>query len=115
MRNLTPHTIKIATANGEVTIAPSGSTARVAAHEEVVATVTVSGAEVLVIRRTFGAVEGLPADVGPDNPVIVSSLVLEALKASGASTAGVFAPDTGRTAIRDAAGNVVAVTRLVAA
>lgn len=115
MRNLTPHAIVIQSPEGTVTLPPSGVVARVATIEEPAGTVVVDGVEVPVARRRFGAVEGLPPDYGPDRPVVVSALVLEALRASGAPTSGVYAPDTGPTAVRDAEGRILAVTRLVTA
>jgi hypothetical protein len=114
IRNLTPHPIQISTPEGTLTLPPSGVIARVATIEEPAGSVVLNGIEVPVVRRRFGAVEGL-GDYGPDRPVVVSALVLEALRASGASTSGVYAPDTGSTAVRDAEGRIVAVTRLVTA
>jgi hypothetical protein len=114
MRNLTPHPIVLHSPEGTVTLPPSGVTARVATVEEPAGSVVIDGVEAPVIRRSFGAVQGL-GDYGPHAPVVVSSLVLEALKASGASTSGVYAPDTGPTAVRDAEGRIIAVTRLVTA
>jgi hypothetical protein len=114
MRNLTPHPIVVRTPEGTVILPPSGVVARVATVEEPAGSVTLDGVQVPVVRRRFGAVEGL-GDYGPDRPVVVSSLVLEALRASGAPTSGVYAPDTGPSAVRDAEGRIVAVTRLVTA
>ena len=104
--NLTPHAIVVRTADGvDVTYDPCGTVARVTTTEEVVA--TEYGAP--IVRRTFGGVTGLPQD---DTPCLVSSMVLSAIPAG---TPGVYAPDTGPTAVRDDAGRIVAVTRLVAA
>ena len=104
MINLTPHPIVLRLPDGQdVTLPPSGTVARVTMLEDVVG--TVSG--VPVIRRRPGPVVGLP---DTDQPVIVSSMVLAALPAGAP---GVYAPDTGPTAIRDDRGLVVAVTRLV--
>ena len=105
MLNLTPHPITLRTPQGDVTFAPSGTVARVSTSE--VQVDTLHG--VPVIRRQFGAVNGIPECHGG---VIVSAIVLSALPAG---TPGVYAPDTGPTAIRDSNGQVVAVTRLVAA
>ena len=105
MLNLTPHAITLIAADGaETVIPPSGIAARVSTTEEVVGEV----AGMPVVTRRFGAVEGLPDD---GTPCIVSALVLSACP----GRAGVYAPDTGPTARRNAAGQVVAVTRLVAA
>jgi len=107
MINLTPHAITIRTPDGtDITIPPSGIVARVSTTDKVVGTCPVTGAP--IVRRVFGDVTGLPAD---GTPCIVSALVLSAVP----GRAGVYAPDTGPTAIRNDAGQIVAVTRLVAA
>ena len=104
MKNLTPHAITLQLADGTaVTFPPSGQLARVASQEVVIGTIQ----GVPVIQRQFGAVEGLPED---GSPCLVSALVLSACP----GREGVYAPDTGPTAIREN-GQVVAVTRLVAA
>jgi hypothetical protein len=105
--NLTPHAITIRAQDGaEVTIPPSGTVARVSTTDEVVGTCPITGAP--IVRRVFGEVAGLP-EAGM--PCIVSALVLSAVP----GRAGVYAPDTGPTAIRNDAGQIIAVTRLVAA
>lgn len=105
MLNLTPHPIVIRLPDGgERVLPPSGRVARVATAEEVVAEI----GGVPVVRRTFGSVEGLPPD---GTPCVVSALVLAAVP----GRSGVYAPDTGPSAIRDEQGRIVAVTRLVAA
>lgn len=104
MINLTPHAITLQLADGTaVTFPPSGKIARVTSSEVVIGTLH----GVPVIQRQFGAVEGLPEDGAP---CLVSALVLSACP----GREGVYAPDTGPTAIREN-GQVVAVTRLVAA
>lgn len=106
MINLTPHPITLRADDGtETTIQPSGTVARVSMQETDVGCLL----GLPVIRREAGAVTGLPTD---GTPCIVSSMVLTALSAG---TPGVYAPDTGPTAIRDERGQIVAVTRLVAA
>lgn len=104
MLNLTPHAITLSLPNGEsVTFPPSGNLARVASQEIVIGTLQ----GVPVIQRQFGAVEGLPED---GTPCLVSALVLSAFP----GREGVYAPDSGPTAIREN-GQVIAVTRLVSA
>lgn len=103
MLNLTPHPITVRTPNGDITYAPSGTVARVTTRE--IPTAPVNG--VPVVQRTMGDVTGIPAGV----PCIVSSMVLAAVP----GRPDVYAPDTGNTAIRDANGHIVAVTRFVAA
>ena len=104
--NLTPHALGIQTPAGTLTVPTSGTIARVTATDVAVPIDTI----VPVVRRVYGAVEGLPA---PAQGVayLVSALVLAAL----AGRQDVFAPDTGPTAVRDENGHILAVTRLVAA
>ena len=105
MLNLTPHSITIVnTLTGEsTTYPPSGQLARVSMKEVVVG--TISG--VTVIKRVAGEVEGLPEE---GVICLVSAMVLD--RCAGRS--GVYAPDSGPTAIR-VDGQIKAVTRLVAA
>ena len=107
MINLTPHAIVVRTPAGDVTFAPSGTIARVTMAEEIIGTCPLTGAP--IIRRVPGEVIGLPED---GTPCIVSAMVLATLPSG---TPGVYAPDTGATAIRAENGHVIAVTRLVAA
>lgn len=102
MVNLTPHPITI----GTTTFPPSGTVARVTTTEVVVGACPITGAP--VVRRQFGDVTGLPP---AGTPCLVSALVLSAVP----NRPGVFAPDTGPTAVRDSNGQILAVTRLVAA
>ncbi len=104
MLNLTPHAIVIATANGDITIEPSGTVARVDSNDVVIGKCSVTGVD--IIERAFGEVYGLPND--DDTICIVSALVLSATKRKNT-----FAPDTGATAIRNEKGHIVKVTRLV--
>lgn len=114
MLNMTPHPITLQIDGREpVTLPPFGMIARVETTEAPAGAVTVNEAGVMgnvpVVRRTLGAVTGLPDD--DTIPVIVSSMVLAAIPGRPYT----YAPDTGPTAIRDEAGHIVAVTRLVAA
>lgn len=115
--NLTPHPIRLRTSDGaETEVPPSGTIARVASRPAWAAR-EVPGLPVPVQGAPqWGAVEGLPA---PQEGAVylVSSLVLEAVRASGAHRPDVMAPATGPQdgAVRDDAGRIVAVTRLVAA
>lgn len=106
MLNLTPHPITVVGPNGQTTFPPSGQLARVSTVDAVIGTCPVTG--VPIIARTFGAVTGLPDD---GTPCLVSALVLSAVP----GRAGVYAPDTGPTAIRGDNGQIQSVTRLVAA
>lgn len=116
--NLTPHTIRIRTASGSVVI-PSSGVARVAqlSTKQVGELFVDADDQVVpfVAAPRYGAVEGLPVD-SPGISYLVSALVLQAVVAAG-GRADVFAPDTSPNggAIRNAAGQIEAVTRLVQA
>lgn len=77
--------------------------ARVASFEKVVESFN----GIPVIERVLGDVQGLPEE---GTPCLVSAMVLAACP----GRKGVFAPDSGPTAIR-VDGQIMAVTRLVAA
>lgn len=103
--NLTPHALSLMLPDGStVVIPPSGTVARVTTEEVVTGEV----AGVPVVERRFGAVEGLPAE---GVACLVSAMVAGAVP----GRAGVYAPDTGSTALRNDKGHIVAVTRLVKA
>ncbi len=110
MLNLTPHAITVRTEAGDISLPPSGEIARVAVNA------TDTGERILgvpVVSNRMGPVTGLQRDSqGKICPCIVSTLVLAALPPG---TPGVYAPDTGATAIRDDRGQIVAVTRFVTA
>lgn len=107
MLNLTPHQITVRSQDGtDHVFPPSGQLARVATTEVVVGSCPVTGAA--IVSRTLGAPQGLP-EAG--TPCLVSAMVA----GSCHGRPGVFAPDSGPSAIRDDRGLVVAVTRLVAA
>ena len=107
MLNLTPHAITVRAPDGaDHTFPPSGVVARVATTETVIGACPSTGAP--IIRRTLGAPVGMPEE---GTPCLVSAMVAGACP----GRAGVFAPDTGTTAVRDERGQIIAVTRLVAA
>ena len=116
--NLTPHAIVLRDeAGADHVLPPSGTVARVQAHPGPLSDI---GLPVPVAGRTqYGAVEGLPGDrVGawdsrPEVLYIVSALVGAAI--SHQKRDDVLCPGTGPNdgAIRDEAGRIVAVTRLV--
>jgi hypothetical protein len=115
MRNMTPHAIVIETQTGAVIIPPTGSVVRIEMEESEEGFVVVGDLKVPFITRTPGRVIGLPTD---GEECVVSTMVLDALRANppeGLALETVFAPDTGKTAIRDDGGRIVAVTRLVGA
>lgn len=108
--NLTSHAIAIRLVDGSTLVIPAdGTVARVAV--QAVPTAPVAGIPTVV--NGYGEVEGLrPANTYPaDVVILVSAMVLSRL---GSEYAGlVYAPDTGETAIRNRAGQIEAVTRLV--
>lgn len=111
-KNLTPHPITLRAADGTDHVFPtSGIVARVSALPR--EAWTIAGAPVPVLPSpVFGEVENLPAPLA-GYFYIVSGLVLSNVKGRG----DVFAPATGPKdgAIRNENGQIVAVTKLVAA
>ena len=105
--NLTPHAIVVRGKDGvDSIIHPSGKVARVMTTEVVI---DPSNAPFPVVKTRITGITGI--DGIPDGHAgLVSSLVLDNLprEVEGAF----FAPDTGPTAIRNAEGQIVAVTRL---
>lgn len=111
--NLTPHALTLVSATGEHTILPpSGSVARVTSTPGTVEARV--GFPCLVASPTvFGEVSGLP-DPQDGTVFVVSGMVGSALAGRGRSD--VFVPGTGPNdgALRNEAGHIVGVTRLVA-
>ena len=112
--NCTPHTIRVicAESGAELEFHPSGFVARVATTESPKGQiVTKEGGVIPLVYKTFGEVEGLPLGWEDSRDIyVVSGMVASAMP----GTPGIYAPDTGPTAVRKD-GQVVAVTRLVAA
>lgn len=110
--NLTPHAITLRLEGGKVekTFIISGTQARVAVRATTRDSLINDGIQIPVIANEYGEVEGLP-ESREGTIYIVSALVLG--RVSGRSD--VFAPDTGPTAVRNASGQIEAVTRLIAA
>lgn len=109
--NLTPHPIVLRGSDGaDTTVPPAGTVARVASTPG--QPETIDGVPVPVTSpQTWGEVEGLPAPAA-DTLLIVSALVLGRLAGTRPDC---VAPGTGPAdgAVRDPAGRIVAVTRLV--
>lgn len=113
MLNLTPHLIRVmCPETGEVVeLPPSGLVARVTTTETVVGFEIVGTLRVPTVAKVFGQVEGLPEGWFPGSDrLLVSGMVAAAMP----GVFGVYAPDTGPTAVRRE-GQVWAVTRLTAA
>jgi hypothetical protein len=111
--NLTPHALTLVSPSGESTTLPaSGSVARVTSTPGTVE--AREGFPCLVASPTqFGEVTGLP-DPTPGTVFVVSGMVGSAL--AGRGRTDVFVPGTGPNdgALRNEAGHIVGVTRLVA-
>lgn len=135
--NLTPHHITFQAPDGASYIYPSAGVARVSSTPGALTNI---GLPVPVASATaFGEVTGLPSPAvtcgcgaGPDCPsvdagdvaacphtettyYVISALVGAALRAAGSTRTDVLCPGTGPNdgAIRNDAGHIVAVTRLV--
>ena len=114
MLNLTPHPIVLMLDEGDLTIPPSGNVARVSVHDTPAGEVCIADLQndeafnVPVCRRVYGEPEGLPAE---GVPCIVSALVAAAVP----GRRGVFSPDTGAGAVRDAQGRIIGVRGLITA
>lgn len=105
MINLTPHAIRVQTSSGDiVTYEPSGVVARVETIE--VPAGEING--IPVVTRQTGDVFGLPEN---GEPCIVSAMVAAAVPGKD----GVYAPDTGKTAVRNDKGHIDYVVALVKA
>lgn len=105
-RNLTPHAITVVREDGCETVFqpdPQGP-ARVSVRTETLPAI----AGFRLQQQAFGQVESLP-EYDENTVLIVSALVLAQCK----DRADVVAPDTGRDAIRNDAGQVVAVRGFV--
>lgn len=125
--NLTPHTINIRVeGHKDIIIEPSGTVARVETKQSQIGELCIATTErggnddkrprIPVDSREWGEVQGIPVYENrtriyskQDMPIyLVSALVLGATNRDD-----VAAPDTGETAIRNEAGHIVAVTRLI--
>lgn len=113
MLNLTPYAVVVRTAEGVDHVFNSTGVARVSSTAVVLGIEPITGAE--IIRSEFGPVEGMPSveEAKEAGGVIVSGLVLARLSQEWTGVA--FAPATGPNdgVIRNEAGHVVAVTKLV--
>lgn len=107
--NLMPHPATIVTSSGVISVPPSGQLCRVRTTSVTLG--EVGGVPVYVDE--FGEVEGLP-DPQDGVVLLVSGLVLAALRGSGRRD--VLAPGTGPQdgPVRSPEGQVVGVTRLKA-
>lgn len=108
IKNLTPHAITIY-APDRITVlqsvAPEGIFPRVSTTQEVVGEIN----KIPVQRVIYGDIDGLP-NPEPDTIFIVSQMVLSALNGSRTD---VFAPDTGKGAVRDGEGRILGTTNFI--
>jgi len=111
--NLTPHTINIVSQEGkEFNIPPSGQVLRVAQRLSQTAPLFLEAGKVDTWAfEGFEEVKLPPQEEG--KIYLVSLPTLIALKAQGVRRIDIVAPDTGRGAIRNDKGQVVAVRRLL--
>lgn len=112
--NLTPHAIVLQAPDGSRRVfEPSGTVARVSSKS--VQLFEVDG--IPFVKQVFGEVQGLPTNVDEDTFLIVSGMVLSALGESTVRALRVVAPATGPSdgAVRNAQGQIEAVTRFVTA
>lgn len=108
MKNLTPHTIEIEVEVEEriIAIPPSETIARVQENSFFNGSILVGGIYVPTYVTLYGDVIGLPE---ADEPVIVSAMVMSALKAQGSTRKNVYAPNTD---IRNEKAQIIAVRSL---
>lgn len=119
IRNFTPHNVVLFVGEGQeqyVLTFTSQGVARVAANETLVESLPVAiddcykTFKVDFFETTYGKVEGLP-EPEEGTLLIVSALVLSAAKAEGRKDC--IAPNTGKTAVRNDAGQIVGVKSFV--
>ena len=101
--NLTPHPIKVRTLEGETTFTPTGILPRVGTIET--PSEPIEG--ILTVTQHMGTVEGLPDSV-EGIFLLVSAMVFNA-----SDRTDLIAPDTGKGAIRDEQGRILAVSRFL--
>jgi len=111
--NLTPHPIVVHDGGNAEIIPPSGRIARVATSSIEMHRIEAGhGVNPMLQMTTFGQVIDLP-EPKKDTFLIVSGIVLSALREQGSTRQDVIAPATGPKdgAIRNDAGQIAGVTR----
>lgn len=102
--NLTAHTINVFSEEKEIAF-PSQGLARVKTEEKEIGKIN----GIPVAKTVYTDVEGLPEPEG-NTVYLVSTLVLQALKANGVCRPDCLAPNTGLSgAIRDDQGRIIGV------
>ncbi|MDP2812211.1 MAG: hypothetical protein Q8O32_00770 [bacterium] len=114
IKNLTPHAMVVFGLDGTTEVAriePIGSIARVLTQATDAGTVTIDGVEIPVVETAYGQVENLP-EPQDGTTLVVSILVVSALKALGIVRDDVVSPDTGpQSVVRDGEGKIMGVKR----
>lgn len=113
MTNLTPHAINISTNGGFVEIPPSGHVARLSESTVALPRILVEAwsEEVNVVRKMYGSVIGYEPQAH-ESVIVATPMGPQA--ATAWPQARVYSPDSGPdSAIRDARGNLIGVTRLI--
>jgi hypothetical protein len=112
IRNYTPHPITIRAPQGDLIVTPEPTPARSASTSTPGDALSVDGHEVFTSVTTFGSLQGLPP---PERDVVLVCSAIVAEQAAREGRDDVYAPGTGPLdgAVRDDAGRIVAVTRLV--
>ena len=107
--NLTPHTMHYD--DGIVArVYPSDGTLRLSEVDEPAEPI----AELVTVRKRYGAVLGLPEGISAGDVLLVSTLVGDAWPASlRPNGVTVLVPDTGATCKRDERGRIVSVARFI--
>lgn len=110
MINLTPHALTFITGQGPIVVPPSGQMSR--ARYDTTFVEEIQG--VPAYRNNLALPDGLPPP-REGMILIVSAMVQQALRAHGIDRPDVFSPGTGQNdgPIRNGAGKIVGVTRLV--
>lgn len=108
IKNLTSHTITVYSEDRTTvlfSVVAEGIFPRVSTTQETVGDIN----GIPVQKVVYGAIEGLP-EQKPDTIYVVSQMVLSALNGSRSD---VFAPDTGKGAVRDESGRILGTTNFV--
>ena len=107
IKNCTPHAIVVVCDGENVTFEPSGIIPRVDTVEKEAEFIFLDEIDIPCVNQSTGAVSGLP-EIQDGVFLIVSGMVFAA-----SDRKDIIAPDTGKTAIRNERGQIVAVTRFL--
>ena len=111
--NLTPHTINLMVGESIIEVPASGIIARCGEDVKSCDPIKIDGIAVETVKKGFHSVDNIPNEK-PGQIVLVSLMVLNAIKEMGIERADLFAPDTGNgSAVRDENGRIKGVKRLI--